>query len=464
MSSQPARSNAPAARNARPVATRVAQTILVAALGVSAAGVAAGVANGATAGAAPQSAADRVAQDVAKVSEAYLLGPKAAADLGCRIAWQSIIPLPSGHALSLVSSSTDGILALNSRNELTLVRPETGDRAWTASAAQQVDRVLSLDIVHVLTRDGEQPRVMIVTDTLAYGLDFKDGASVLRGKFRHVPSTRPSVFGRGLIFGTRGGQVAWFDCATGFDMHAYTVDGPVGKSPILAEPAVGDRMVVVGSSQGTVVALDAPSSASMWRKELLGGVSAKPAIANGIAFVASEDQYLYAFDLRSGVTLWKYFTQSPLKSAPFAAGSLVVQDIPGEGLVAFTQNPEGQIGGEVRWKRAGLAGSPIGTTKSGGNDALMLWCPTSRRLTLVDLRNGDPIRSVELSKVEHLEADSLEAGGFIAWSGDGRILRLSPMNPPAPAPEVGAAKAGAAKAGAAKAGAARAAKPANGTH
>lgn len=381
---------------------------------------------GATAASA-QSPADRVAQDVAKVNEAYLVGPKTASELGCAITWQALVPLPSGHSLRLVSSSPEGILALNTRNEVTLVRPATGDRAWTASAAQQVDRVLSAEIVRVLTRDGEEPRVIVTTDTLAYGLDFKDGASVLRGRFRHVPSTAPAVVGRGLVFGTRGGQIAWFDCATGFDIKAYTVDGPVGKSPILAEPAVGERIVVAGSAQGTVVGLDAGSGSAMWRKELLGGVSAQPAIANGIAFVASEDQYLYAFDLGSGVTLWKYFTQSPLKTPPFAAGSLVLQDIPGMGLVAFTQNPEGQIGGEIRWKRAGLVGLPIGVTKTGGTDAALLWCPTARKVTMVDLRNGDVIRTVDLPKVEHLEADSLEQGGFVAWSSDGRILRLSPM-------------------------------------
>lgn len=403
----------------------VAPSLLAIAVALAGASVASG-----------QSPADRVAQDVAKVNEAYLIGPKTASELGCAITWQALVPLPSGHKVRLVSTSSDGVLALNTRNEITLVRPETGDRAWTASAAQQVDRVLSAEIVRVLTSEGEAPRVMVTTDTLAYGLDIKDGASVLRSRFRHVPSTQPEVYGRGLVFGTRTGQVAWFDCATGFDIKAYTVDGPVGKSPIVAAPAIGERTVVAGSSQGTVVGLDAGSGSAMWRKELLGGVVASPAIANGIAFVASEDQYLYAFDLGSGVTLWKFFTQSPLTTAPFTAGALVLQHIPEMGLVAFTQNPEGQIGGEVRWKRAGLAGSPIGTATTGGAEAAVLWCPKSRKVTMVDLRNGDVIRTVDLPKVEHLEADSLEKGGFVAWSSDGRILRLSPLQAAAaPAPK-----------------------------
>lgn len=369
----------------------------------------------------------RVERDAARVAEAYLVGPKTASDLGLSIAWQALVPVPAGQSIVLVESSRNGVLALNSRNEVTLVRPATGDRAWTASGAQQVDRVVSLDIVQVPTREGMAPRVVVISDTTAYGLDLKDGASVMRGRFRHVPNTRTVAAGGRLVFGTRGGQVSWFDCATGFDISSYTVDGPLGRSPILAAPATDGSVIVAASSKGTVVALDAKTAALRWRKEILGGVREHPTIANGVAFVASEDQYLYAFDLESGSTLWKYFTQTPLTAAPFAAGSLVLQDIPGEGLVAFTQNPEGQIGGEVRWKRAGLDGKPISTIMSGGTQAAMLWCGKKRLMTLVDLRNGDVIRTVELPKVERLAADTIEAGGLVAWSSDGRILRLSPV-------------------------------------
>jgi hypothetical protein len=34
---------------------------------------------------------------------------------------------------------------------------------------------------------------------------------------------------------------------------------------------------------------------------------------------------------------------------------------------------------------------------------------------------------MELPKVDRLIADALEPGGFIAWSKDGRIERLSPL-------------------------------------
>jgi len=384
------------------------------------------VALGATLPASAQ--VDRVTADAAKVEEAYLIGPAAAAELGSSITWQARLPLSSGDRITLVDCSPVGVLAVNTRNEVTLIRPTTGDRAWLASAAERIDRVLSAEIVPVMTAAGEVDRVVVTTDTGFYALDFRDGSTVLRSRFRQVPSTRPIVVGRWLVFGTRSGQVAWFDCGTGFDTRGYTVDGPLGRSTILAQPVFGEDSIVAGSKQGTVVALDPADGRAYWRKELLGSVSAKPAIANGIAFVSSEDQYLYAFDLGSGATLWKYFTESPLTASPFPVRDLVLQQIPTEGLVAFTQNPEGSLAGEVRWKKTGLDGSPIGFMRLGGTDSVLLWCSTKRMVTAIDLRNGDVVRTVDLPKVEHLEADTIERGGLVAWSSDGRILRLSPLS------------------------------------
>ena len=371
--------------------------------------------------------ASRPEQDAAEVERVYLVGPKVAADLGCSIAWQNFVPLPAGQSIARLSAGPHGILALNNRNEVTLLRPANGDRAWTASAAQLVDKVLALDIVEVDTGAGLESRVMITTDSGVFGLDAKDGASNLRKRFRAVPSTAPIVSGDQLVFGTRTGQLSWFNCATGFERRAYTIDGPIGQSPLVAAPVVGSGRIVAASSEGTVVVLDESSGNSYWRKKLLAGVRATPAIGDGVVFIASEDQYLYAFDLSNGATLWKYFTQSPLTTPPFVAGDLVVQSIPGEGLVAFTQKSEGNLAGDVRWKRTGLMGAPVTTTAARGGDALVLWCADSRTVTMVSMANGDIVGMVELPKVDQLVADALEPGGFVLWSRDGRIQRLSQM-------------------------------------
>jgi outer membrane protein assembly factor BamB len=371
-------------------------------------------------------AQQRLAADVAKVEAAYLIGPSAAAKLGCSIVWQANVPVPSGNGLKLVSASPDGVLALNGRNELTLVRAATRDRSWTASAAPAVDRVSAM---RVLGEDFgfRAGSVAISTDTQLYFLSLDNGELVSKSGYRFAPSTLPVFTDSHIVFGSRNGQAVWVNAATGFLFRSSVLD-PVSRTPssIAARPATDGTVVVACSSAGTVVAFDASSARSLWRRELLGGVVARPIIDGDVVFVASEDQYLYAFDLGSGETLWKYFTQSPLTTAPFAAGDLVLQDIPNEGVVAFTQSPEGQLGGEVRWKKTGIAGAPITTAEISGRSAVAFWCPKGRTVTFVDALKGDVLSTVALPQVEHLDADRLDKGGFVAWSSDGRIERLAP--------------------------------------
>lgn len=372
----------------------------------------------------------RVAADVAKVLESYLIGPKAAAELGCRVKWQTYAIVPDGGSLKLVESSPDAVLALNSKNDLTFVRAETGDRAWTASAADPIDRVTGMNVFPYAGRaDADMMRIGVMTDAVFYTLGADSGSTIARSRYKHVPSTAPACLGKWFIYGTSSGRVAWFNAATGTDMRSHMIDAVGGGSPVVAAPAIGNGVVVVGDRAHGVVALGAASGDYRWHKKLLAGLRASPAIGNSAAFVASNDQYLYAFDLATGATLWKYFTQTPLHTSPFPAGELVLQDVPGEGLVALTQNPESQPGGEVRWKRERVMGTPIGTV---GN-AAAFWCEKCRKVTLVSLKDGATVSEVSLPAVENLAADTIEQGGFVAWSSDGRIERLSPIAPAAQA-------------------------------
>lgn len=383
-----------------------------------------GLAVAATAAAQESTPAEkRVQAEVDRVLESYLIGPKAASDLGCRVKWQTRVALRDGVALKMVSSSPRAVLALNGRNELALVRPETGDLAWIASAADPIDRVVGLGVFDAASGRGDEERIAVMTDAVYYVLGLDSGATMRRDRFVHVPSTTPKQVGGSFVYGTSAGQISWLNCTTGNDSLAHAIDALRGPSPVVASPALAEGAVVGGNLGGGVIAIEATSGRLMWTKRLLAGVRATPAIANGIAFVASDDQYLYAFDLASGEELWKYFTQTPLTTAPFATADIVVQDVPGEGLVALTQNPDSKLGGDVRWRRASVCGTPISSIDGG----ILFWCAKARVATLVSVKNGATLRTIELPAVTDLAADTLEAGGFVAWGADGRVERLSPI-------------------------------------
>lgn len=372
-------------------------------------------------------AQERMAQTAAKTEAAYLIGPSVASKLNCEIVWQSTVPLPTGVGLKLVSATPAATLALNGRNEVTVVRSATGDLSWTASAAPAIDHVDAMGVLDGRF-GGRGDHIAICTDTMLYLLDQTSGELAQKSLYRQSPSTLPVMANGFVIFGSRSGQLVFVNAHTGFLFRSSVVDSVREKpSTIAARPVTNGALVVVASKKGTVAAYDAASAQSIWRRELLAGVVASPVIAGNTVFVASEDQYLYAFDLGTGDTLWKYFTQTPLRTAPFVAGNIVLQEIPGEGLVAFTANPEGQIGGEVRWKKTGIDGAPISTAVTAGRESVVFWCPKHRRVSYIDLLKGDIISQVDLPKVQHLEADRLDVGGFVAWSADGRIERLAPV-------------------------------------
>ncbi|MCE2882538.1 MAG: PQQ-binding-like beta-propeller repeat protein [Planctomycetaceae bacterium] len=379
-------------------------------------------------GGASEKAADRVAKDVAAVEAAYLISPAMADKLGCRVAWQATVPTPAGESIRMVASSPAGVFALNTRNEVTLVRPSTGDIGWTASAGLAVDKILDLQVMVLGLK--AQPRVVVLADTGVWTLDLESGEIVSKANLRYAPNTLPTLGAGAIIYGTRSGEVVWLTAATGFVRKAAIVDGTHRKqSAIMAMPTVGDGVVVAGSTNGTVAGYDAETGKLMWSRELLAGMTASAAIDNDTAFVASDDQYLYALDLGDGSTNWKYFTQVSLTTPPVCAGDMVLQRIPGEGLVAFAQDAGDNLNGVVRWKNQDVSGRPIALE---GN-TLVFWCNEHRRVTMVDAAKGYTKGSFELPAVTKLVAGSLEDGGYLAYGADGRIEKLSPVAKASPA-------------------------------
>lgn len=97
---------------------------------------------------------------------------------------------------------------------------------------------------------------------------------------------------------------------------AGRVHDPVPRSPkvawtfeadsgLVADAAVADGMVFVGSVMGTIYAIDAASGKKVWSVETDDSIEAAPAVAFGRVLVGSGDHYFYALDAKTGRELWK---------------------------------------------------------------------------------------------------------------------------------------------------------------
>jgi outer membrane protein assembly factor BamB len=77
---------------------------------------------------------------------------------------------------------------------------------------------------------------------------------------------------------------------------------------VLSSPAVSDGLVFVGSSDHTVVALDARSGSLRWRFKAQGAIASSPAVAAGLVVFSSLDGAIQALDAATGKPAWIFRT------------------------------------------------------------------------------------------------------------------------------------------------------------
>jgi outer membrane protein assembly factor BamB len=361
-----------------------------------------------------------------EVERDFVIGPAAAGALGYRVAWQTRVQPQAGATIRLTRAIGDGLFTLDSRNAIARLRPTDGVQLWRMAIASPVEVFRNAHLVDMEVAVAGRANTAVVesrfflsTDTDVWVLDGSTGSLVSRQRFAKLPSTPPVQAGRFLIYGTLGGQIVWHQFLVGQEWRANAVD-----SPIRAPLAHGQERVVAASDRGQVICLDDETARRRWSQRCFGGVFAAPAIGDNRAYVASEDQYLWCFDLGDGSVLWKYFTERPLRTAPFAIPGAVLQFVPDEGLVCLAADSEGRPGGLVRWRITDAVGVPRAIL---GN-AVVLWDEATRTLTRVHAQRGSVIDRLELPQVSDLQfvTEGAFAGDILATNEDGRVVRLVP--------------------------------------
>ncbi len=105
-----------------------------------------------------------------------------------------------------------------------------------------------------------------------------------------------------------------------FDLsHTGVAPGPAGPAlaglrwkfdangPVRGSPVVSSGLVLFGSGDGNLYALDASSGRERWRAGLGGGaVSSTPAVGGGLAVATARDRVVAAVDLQSGRPRWRF--------------------------------------------------------------------------------------------------------------------------------------------------------------
>ncbi len=132
----------------------------------------------------------------------------------------------------------------------------------------------------------------------------------IRGNLRYV---------KGLVLvGSYDHNVYALDARTGEMRWKFATEGGV-----VSQPASDGRFVYFGSQDGRVYALRLSDATQMWVADTQSPVHSSAALHEQLLIIGSDDGHLYAFRARTGSVLWRFPAGAPVRSSPTVAGGYI---------------------------------------------------------------------------------------------------------------------------------------------
>ncbi len=116
-----------------------------------------------------------------------------------------------------------------------------------------------------------------------------------------------------IYVGSREGTLLALDHETGDVVWERQLGGAVSSQPVLAdlpgderEPGHPADLLLVGTDNGELVAIDLRTRAELWRYQTDGKIRNPPIVRQGVVYVVNTRDQVFALDLRTGVWRWQY--------------------------------------------------------------------------------------------------------------------------------------------------------------
>ncbi|MFZ0548301.1 MAG: serine/threonine-protein kinase [Candidatus Promineifilaceae bacterium] len=195
----------------------------------------------------------------------------------------------------------DSVFIGSSDNHLYSLRRQNGRLNWKFETGAPVHSSPRADFDHVFFGSD---------DGFLYAVNVSTGRMAWKAKAHGMVRSSPCITGERIYFGTEGGYVFCVDLAGEVKWQFQA------KRSVTSSPTFEEDMVLVGSMDSTVYALDASSGWAIWRLRARRSIVSSPIISNGVVFIGSSDGDLYAIDLHSGRKAWTFESEGQINCSP----------------------------------------------------------------------------------------------------------------------------------------------------
>ena len=232
--------------------------------------------------------------------------------------------------------------------------------------------------------------------------------SVGVGNDEHFVNLVPAIYGDLLFIADRKGRVVALDVETGKQRWSVKTDVAVS-----AGPGVGEGLVLVGTSDAEVLALSAVDGTELWKADVSSEVLSVPQIDLDKVIVQTADGNVAALDAENGEQVWIHDRSIPVltlrgTSTPAVQHGLVVVGYANGKLAALSAEKGFNVwetsisipqGSSEIDRMVDIDGDPIIV---GG---AVYVTPYQGRVAVIDIRNGNPGWTVEMSSNVGLGVD-----------------------------------------------------------
>jgi eukaryotic-like serine/threonine-protein kinase len=157
-------------------------------------------------------------------------------------------------------------------------------------------------------------------DAQLHVVNLKDGTLVHKIPTSAQIPASIATFGTMAFCGNYANQAVAFDVAGGKVAWVYE-DRAL---PFFSSPAVNDRLVLIGSRDKHLHAIDRRTGESAWKFKTGGRVEGSPIVFDDGVLFGSTDGRLYAANLRAGAELWQLDLGESLVASPAFGENLII--------------------------------------------------------------------------------------------------------------------------------------------